>query len=795
VIRRAISIQGVSPSAARSRAVYPSTYPLPYEFVTDLGGVPEAHSLDGRMWSVVKGDVRKVILLEQDTGVVLDELPVRTTWYETREYEYWARGENWILFSNEVITHDGEHLTSRRLQDEWPLEEYRFMLTEGDPLAGRTGLFNQWIMKYDWLNTHTNPFPHHADSFVPPGFLRFSKAEGDYLFLGRFLLKLTDGAPLQHPYSSVAYQVVGTTYGVPNPENSSSLVHRPGYLLDEEQLQIIDGKLYGSAYRWCGRAYLFPMDFTADGSPAGTMWLLIGNSYDINDGAFTTSVGTETGRCAICDGPFGIKLAQGETTETGPWRHSEGAKTLELIDGAATERDYGEGTIMSARGGGSVIVEEDALWNIAVVPEDYVPEGEEETVKAGTMAVTEAARAVGAMKHWIAPTGEGGGVVCGMIAAETGDATIYTDGGGIFNRCAAPTNRGGTCLPRIVTGEETNWEVQESFAASPSGKLYRSRIIRRRAIEEPIPVTYPVWTDIVKQPVTLKILERKTGEAWDASCNAPLLYRTIDSAAPGNTIWSYSGIGPSISIQLLWIGADAETLTTDTFSYSGLEPGQHIVFPVAYAGWDIVTAQLWDEDSQLDEWEVPAPEGCYGMWRRASSSWDGKASGTVGIQCNFTYIAAERQTGNFIHAPYSILRKDIEGNVFLVDGAERIGHLNFFHATAGNDFQIYDDAFVDMVEDIELSAPTAETPNPPLYVPNGMSGAWMKQWGADPYTDAFSKERYRKCVCAITNRAGWNADAGGNRQWSASRLVVVSAILDTESLDLAAEAYKCKVNI
>ena len=143
--RRAISIQGVSPSAARSRAVYPSTYPLPYEFVADLGGVPEAHSLDGRMWSVVKGDVRKVILLEQDTGVVLDELPVRTTWYETREYGYWARGENWILYSNEVVTHDGEHLTSRRLHDEWPLEEYRYSIIEGSPVNGNTGVFTQTV--------------------------------------------------------------------------------------------------------------------------------------------------------------------------------------------------------------------------------------------------------------------------------------------------------------------------------------------------------------------------------------------------------------------------------------------------------------------------------------------------------------------------------------------------------------------------------------------------------------------------------------------------------------------------
>jgi hypothetical protein len=176
------------------------------------------------------------------------------------------------------------------------------------------------------------------------------------------------------------------------------------------------------------------------------------------------------------------------------------------------------------------------------------------------------------------------------------------------------------------------------------------------------------------------------------------------------------------------------------------------------------------------------------MWKRAFASWDGKTSDTVGIHCNFQYT----QAADFIHAPYSILRKNEDESFSLVDGAPRAGFVNFFHATTGQFFTLYDDAFVPMVEDIEDSAPTGSDPSPALWVPN--KAGWLTEYGADPYTDAFGEARYRNNLAVILNWNGKNADSGGNKQWSADRLVIVAMTLNTDALDLAEVAYKCKVN-
>jgi hypothetical protein len=179
------------------------------------------------------------------------------------------------------------------------------------------------------------------------------------------------------------------------------------------------------------------------------------------------------------------------------------------------------------------------------------------------------------------------------------------------------------------------------------------------------------------------------------------------------------------------------------------------------------------------------------MWKRAFASWDGKTSDTVGIHCNFLYT----QAGDFLHAPYSTLKKNEDGSLSLVNGASRIGYLRFYHATAGQDFHLYDDIFTDMAEDMQDSAPTAEDPSPAEWIPNAYSNAWMKEFGSDQFVDAFSKTRYRNNICVLLNWENKKVDPGGHKYWTQNRLVIISMKLDTDSLDLAAEAYKCKVNI
>ena len=122
----------------------------------------------------------------------------------------------------------------------------------------------------------------------------------------------------------------------------------------------------------------------------------------------------------------------------------------------------------------------------------------------------------------------------------------------------------------------------------------------------------------------------------------------------------------------------------------------------------------------------------------------------------------------------------------------RVGYLSFYHSTTSQIYTLYDPFFVSMVEDMEPSPPTAQNPSPGLYIPNG--GAWMKEYGADPFVDAFGKTRYRKNVAVIVTWDGRNVDRGGYRQWTKHRLAVIRMSLDTDELDLAAVAAQGRIN-
>lgn len=819
-LNRRISLEASAAGDYRSYAMQPSTYPLPMVQVHQFDTMPEAFSLDGRLWSILHNGVRTVYLVNPDNFEVLDELQIRTTWYETdepdnaKEYKWWARGENWLLFTNEVVYHNTTEIFSRRLMYEFPLNEYRFRNTEGDPLNGSIGANNQHVMKYDWLPMHLNPFPHRANSFVPPGFLRFQRAEGDYLLLGSLLVALTNEEPLPSFIGPNAFQVINTMHIAKNPYDpltaSYGRVGRPAALLDEMQLQTIDGKLYGSAYRWCGRAYLFQHDFLPDGVCHGIMYLYISNSSGINNGAFSTSVGTEQGLCAICDGPFAIKLSQGETTQDGPWRRSEesielegsGLRVLELIegvdggDGTSTEKNYGDGYALAARFADGCIISPNEFFKINTVKEDYIPDGEEEIVRAGTLFLTNWLKAQNAVKFWLAPTGGAGGIISDEVVTETRDSVLFTDIGSGANlaRYVANIKNGGACLPRLVIGDEVNWSVQELYCLTDEGTVYRTRVVKELPAESlgNLPTNYPVWNDIIRTPVKLKVLRKDINEWWDASSTAPLLYAHTNVGNPGYNTWPANVWGTYFSIPVIWMGADGLTLIDDSIPVT-LADGQYARFPVVDNNLKKVYLQILDSDyNVISQNEVEIPSACDGLWRRNEVDWQGEVSDTVGIHCNMKWTVNYSEV---LNAPYSILLKDSAGVTSLAPGAGRDGHCGFYHVTASTFFMLYDPMFTDIVSDLEISDPTADNPSPGYYIPNGLSGAWMREWGANPYTDAFSKVRYRNCMCVITNWSGKKADPSGYKYWTNDRLMIVSMILDTESLDLAAEAHRCFVNI
>ena len=741
-----ISQHGIVPKREAVRSAKPATVPLDLFPVCDLGGVPEGHSLDGRMWSIITpAGARKVLLLEEDTGVILDEIAVRVTWYTTRDYLFWARGVDWLMFSNEIITHDGTTLTSQRLMYEYPLDEYRYTTTEGDAIAGRTTIFDQFIMGFDWVNTPTNPFPWRADNFAVPPCLRFQRTASGKLFLGRWLMNLGDGEPIPGPVAPRSYMVAGEVMSYRYPQVSGDLmVHENSFQVQECELSILSGKLYGSAFRWLGRAYLFPRDFNANGDCYSTMYLLVTNSTGINaSGDMETTIGTEIGKGVI---PIdGIAFRRGEESITsGPWRTSDGADVVFGNNEIALE----DGVISSAVGGGTLHVSDDSISEV---------ETSGEYLKFSMK---------GAAKYWMHPAGTGGGKLAGLAVGTSRDTNVYTDMAK-FNRFTAPVNHGGATLPRQVD----KYAVLDSYCAAGT-KLHRSRIVREGTVTHDLT---PDWTEIIKTPVKISLVESETGTQWDMA-DGPLLFKSYRN---GTTLGYYDYL-PSAprDIPLKWITATG-AIIDDTYTMPSIGANQFIRFPYCTGG--AVYAVLYQDGSPYASSELTIPEACAGMWTRPFASWDYKVSESVGIHCNFQYT----QGMNFIHAPATTIK---DGS--LVGG--RMGILTFYHATTGNIFHLLDEAFVPMVEDMEVNTPTTEDPSPALYIPNG--GNWLKEYGSDPFTDAFGKTRYRQNVAVITNWSGQNVDGYANKQWTAHRLAVVKMELDTDELDLAAVAMNCKVN-
>ena len=285
----------------------------------------------------------------------------------------------------------------------------------------------------------------------------------------------------------------------------------------------------------------------------------------------------------------------------------------------------------------------------------------------------------------------------------------------------------------------------------------------------------PDWTEIIKTPVKISLVESETGTQWDMA-DAPLLFKSYRTGTPLG-YYDYLPSAPR-DIPLKWITATG-AIIDDTYTMPSIGANQFIRFPYCTGG--AVYAVLYQDGSPYASSELTIPEACAGMWTRPFASWDYKVSESVGIHCNFQYT----QGMNFIHAPATTIK---DGS--LVGG--RMGILTFYHATTGNIFHLLDEAFVPMVEDMEVNTPTTEDPSPALYIPNG--GNWLKEYGSDPFTDAFGKTRYRQNVAVITNWSGQNVDGYANKQWTAHRLAVVKMELDTDELDLAAVAMNCKVN-
>lgn len=734
-----ISRFGILPDREGIRSVKPATVPLAYRFVVNLGGEPEAHSLDGRLWLVITPEgARKVLLLEEDTGVVLDELAVRTEWYDgAREYRYWGRGADWILFTNEVITHNGLALERIYLQEEHPLDEWRYISpTDGDPLGGRTGLYDQIIARFGWARTHTNPFPFRDDDYIPPPCLRLLKGGEGTLFLGRWLCR--DGAVF-----SVAGRVLSHRY----PASSSWVLAHENFFLPEEcELSLLGGKLYGSAYRWMGRAFLYPRDFRADGSPVSTYYLLITNSAGINYGPMVTTIGTEAGRGVVASD--GVAFRRGEERiEDGPWRSSDGSAVVF----GSNEIELEAGTISAAVGGEIVRIGDSSISVLSEEGEDL------------------AALISGAAPYWMNPGGPGGGRIAGYYIGPSRDMTVFTDAER-FNRFTAPTNRGGTILPRQVG----KYAVQDSFCCS-GPKLLRSRLIREGTVRDDLT---PDWDEIIKAPVSISMPYASEGEQWDMS-DGPLLFRTTDPGNPsGVGYFIKDEWGDPLTVPLKWIAADG-TLIDDVFAHS-LDDDEMIEFPVIVGG--AVKARLYKEGDLDEEIDVTVPAACAGMWKRPFATWDCKASESVGIHCNFRYT----QTTDFIHAPAAMYKGSS-----LAGG--RIGFLTFYHATVSQIFVLYDQHFVGMVADMEASAPTPADPSPGLYIPNGAN--WMKEYGSGPFTDSFGKTRYRENVAVIVTWNGKNVDGGGNRQWTKHRIAVIRMRLNPDEVDLAAVAANGRVNV
>jgi len=742
-----ISQHGIIPPREAVRSAKPATVALEYKFVADLGGIPEGHSLDGRIWSVITPQgARKAVLIAEDTGMILDEMAVRTTWYEgEREYRYWGRGVNWILYSNEAVTHDGTTLERHPLMYEHPLDEYRYTEMEGDAVAGRTEIFDQFIMYFDWVQTPEHPFPWRPADFSPPPCLRFMKAKDGKLFFGRWLLKLGEGEPVWNPLAPRAYLAAGEVMSYRYPQVSGDLmVHENSFQVQEAEMSIINGKLYASAFRWMGRAYLFPRDFLPDGSCASMYYLLVTNSSGVNgSGNMETTIGTELGRGVIAE--EGIAFRGGaERIDDGPWRTSDGASVVF----GSSQTDLEDGIVSAAVGGKIIRTGESSVSEIR--------EGGE--YLQATME--------GAAKYWMHPGNAGGGKIAGHIVGPSRDLTVFTDAGK-YNRLVAPITRGGTVLPRQVG----DYAVLDSYC-STGGKLFRSRIVREDDVTWDLD---PDWSEIIKAPVKISTIESETGIQWDMA-DAPLLFKSYRTGLPIG-YYDFLPTDPS-AIEMKWITADGGIIN-DTFTLPSLAPNQFIRFPM-YSGFDIY-AVLYEDGSQVGAANIPLPSACSGMWKRNFASWDYKAADTVGIHCNFQYT----QAMDFVHAPAAVIK---DGS--LTGG--RVGFVVFFHATTGEIFQLMDDSFIPMVEDLEAYAPTPADPSPPLYIPNGAT--WMKEYGSDPFVDAFGKTRYRKNVAAIINWSGRNADPSGNKQWTANRMILIRMELDTDELDLAAIAMNCRVN-
>ena len=728
-----ISQFGTSPPRGNVRGAKPATVPLEYRLVADLGGFPEAHSLDGRMWSVITPEGgRKVLLFEEDTGVILDELAVRLAWYGTEEYRCWGRGVDWLLFSNEVITHDGEVLIRHQLQEEYPLDEYRYVSpTDGDAIDGETGLYNQIIARFGWEATHLNPFPWRGEDYVPPPCLRLLKSGNGTPFLGRWLL-----------HGGEVYHVAGRTLSTRYPQSSSwVLAHENSFLPEECELSVIGGKLYGSAYRWIGRAYLYPRDFRRDGTAVSTYYLLVTNSEGVNYGDMETTIGTELGKAVIAAEGIAYKRGE-ESLSSGPWRTSNGADVVFAGHQVSLE----DGIISTAVGGGTVRVGDTVLTEL---------DAGGETLKA-----------LGGFKYWLNPAGTGGGMLAGLAVGTSRDMTIYTDTEK-FNRFTVPVNRGGTVLPRQV-GEHM---IQDSFC-STNDKLFRSRVTRKGTVT---PDLTPDWGEIIKAPVSISMPLTMEGMQWDMA-DAPLLFQTYRASTPLGH-YEYLPSDPS-AVSLKWI-TNTGGLMDDTYVLPSLASNEKVRFPWCVDGE--VYAILFQDDEPVAGQKIDIPAECAGMWTRPFATWDCKAPESVGIHCNFRYT----QTIDFIHAPAAMYKENS-----LAGG--RVGYLTFYHGTTSQIYTLYDPFFVSMVEDMEPSPPTAQNPSPGLYIPNG--GGWLKEYGADPFTDAFGKTRYRQNVAVIVTWDGRNVDSGGYRQWTKHRLAVMKMSLDTDELDLAAVAAQGRIN-
>lgn len=742
------SERGVRPQYDGMRAAKAATIPLKASFFADLEGSSEAHSLDGRMWSVMQNGVRKVKLFADD-GTLIDEIPVRTVWYEAVEYRYWARGANWILYTNEVIVHDGETLTRHPLMYEYPLDEERYTLTEGEPLSGRTGVFDQYIMMHDWKPTHSNPFPWNDDEYTVPPALRFLKAHEGKLFLGRWILDLTDGAPLWNPVAPRAYMIAGEVMSYPTPQVSYDIMVRENsFRLNECELSIVDGKLYASAYRWIGRAYLYSHDFTADGTGAQVYYMLVTNSHGANVGDMATSIGTETGEAVITPQLTAFKRGY-DTIDSGPWRSSDGSS---VVTPSGQQIDLEDGIVSMCAGARSIRVAQGA-WA-------------EHTAEGGVFAEGLRGQISGAAQTWLNPGGLGGGAVSDLVVGPSRDMTVYTNEEK-FNRLVSV---GSPVLPR----QADEYVVLDSYKED-GGKLYRTRLLREGTVTEEV----PDWDEIIKAPVKLSIVHTLIGEQWDMA-DGPVIFKTSRSGTPSGVHNFYaSEWGTDPIIPFKWI-TNTGALVDDTLYYYGLAANEYLKFPVCSGS--SVSSQLFRDGALVSTTTLEVPEACAGMWKRNFASWDYKAADTVGIHCNFQ----QTQTGiGIIHAPATILKEGA-----LLGG--RAGYMVFYHATTGNIFHLNDSFFVDMVADMEVSAPTAANPSPALYVPNG--GAWLKEYGADSFVDAFGKTRYRQNVAVIANWDGRNVNSGGQRKWNAHRLIVIKMELDTESLDLAEIAVGCQIN-